>query len=125
MIGVAIILHSLPILWACYKFVSTLFVVLEGMEAYGCLLLASEEGWWHSATWRALWALLSFRCLGGHSPIILFRLGYPQRVRFWDEGVEGDGDAVEVEQTQQQKHNTKGEGSVVVKMLQETTTMPK
>ena len=45
------------------------------MAAYGRLLLAHVEGWWHSATWRALWALFSFRCLEGLLPII-FYLGH-------------------------------------------------
>ena len=31
---------------------------LEGTAAYGRLLLAPAEGWWPSATWRALRALL-------------------------------------------------------------------
>ena len=39
--------------------------------------LAPMVGWWPSATWRALWGLFSFRCLGGPLPIILFRVGYP------------------------------------------------
>ena len=30
---------------------------LEGMVPYGHLLLAPVEGWWPSATWRALQAL--------------------------------------------------------------------
>ena len=30
----------------------------KGTAAYGCLLLAPAEGWWPSATFRALWALL-------------------------------------------------------------------
>ena len=44
--------------------------LLEGMAAYSRLLLAPVEGWWPSATWRALLALLNFRCFGGHLPII-------------------------------------------------------
>ena len=39
--------------------------------------LAPAVGRWPSATWRALRALFSFRCLGGPLPIILFRVGYP------------------------------------------------
>ena len=31
--------------------------ILEGTAPYGHLLLAPAEGWWPSATWRALWAL--------------------------------------------------------------------
>ena len=38
---------------------------LEGTAAYGRLLLAPAEGWWPTATWRALRALFSFRYLGG------------------------------------------------------------
>ena len=38
------------------------------MAAYGRLLLAPAEGWWPSATWKALWALFSFRCLEGLLP---------------------------------------------------------
>ena len=40
------------------------------MAVYGRLPLAPAEGWWPSATWRALWALFSFRCLEGLLPII-------------------------------------------------------
>ena len=43
---------------------------LEGMAAYGRLLLAPAEGWWPWATWRALQALFSFRYLEGLLPII-------------------------------------------------------
>ena len=38
----------------------SLFIIiikLEGTAPYGRLLLAPAEGWWPSATWRALWAL--------------------------------------------------------------------
>ena len=45
-------------------------IKLEGTAAYGCLLLAPAEGWWPSASWRALRALFSFRCLEGLLPII-------------------------------------------------------
>ena len=45
-------------------------VPLEGTAAYGHLLLAPAEGWWPSATWRALQALFSFRYLEGLLPII-------------------------------------------------------
>ena len=47
-----------------------LYFILEGTAAYGRLLLAPAEGWWPSATWRALRALFSFRCLEGLLPII-------------------------------------------------------
>ena len=39
-----------------YKFIK--YGKLEGMVAYGCLLLAPVDGWWPSATWRAVCALL-------------------------------------------------------------------
>ena len=41
---------------------SILYITLEGMAVYGCLLLAPAEGWCPSATWRVLRALFSFRC---------------------------------------------------------------
>ena len=44
--------------------------ILQGMAAYSCLLLAPEEGWWPLANWRALWALFSFKFLGGPLSII-------------------------------------------------------
>ena len=47
---------------------------LEGTAAYGCLLLAPGEGWWPSATWRALRALFSFRCQEGLLPIIFIQV---------------------------------------------------
>ena len=53
--------HSSLFLDALFIF---LYFKLEGMAAYGHLLLAPVEGWWSLATCRALWALLSFRCLG-------------------------------------------------------------
>ena len=46
------------------------YVILEGTAAYGRLLLDPVEGWWPSATWRALQALFSIRCLEGLLPII-------------------------------------------------------
>ena len=33
------------------------YLTLEVTAPYGCLLLAPAEGWWPSATWRALRAL--------------------------------------------------------------------
>ena len=44
---------------------------LEGTAPYGCLLLAPAEGWWPSATWWALWALLSFKCSGALHQVTL------------------------------------------------------
>ena len=44
---------------------TNIFHRLEGVAAYGHLLLAPAESWWPSATCRALQALFSFRCLGG------------------------------------------------------------
>ena len=48
--------------WPKYVF------LLEGTAAYGCLLLAPAEGWWPLATWRALRAIFSFRCLDSGEP---------------------------------------------------------
>ena len=55
--------------YCIYKY-SYNIISLEGMAAYGRLLLAPAEGWWPLATWRALRALFSFRCLEGLLPII-------------------------------------------------------
>ena len=47
--------------WKCSRWLclgDLEYALLEGMAAYGRLLLAPAEGWWPSATWRALRALL-------------------------------------------------------------------
>ena len=41
----------------CQKYHLIKYIKLEGTALYGCLLLAPAEGWWPSATWRALQAL--------------------------------------------------------------------
>ena len=46
---------------------------LEGTAAYGHLLLTPAEGWWPTATWRALRALLSFIYLGALQALLSFR----------------------------------------------------